>query len=86
MPNTSAGDCFWRTYGDKVYTNFICLNMPEDGVECESFAIAYIDSLLGYENKYFLQIYLDNCVYKILDTQMTDYLDDYLFEPEKNSF
>ena len=60
--------------------------MPEDGVECESFAIAYIDSLLGYENKYFLQIYLDNCVYKILDTQMTDYLDDYLFEPEKNSF
>ena len=60
--------------------------MPEDGVECESFAIAYIDSLLGYENKYFLQIYLDNCVYKIIDTQMTDYLDDYLFEPEKNSF
>ena len=60
--------------------------MPEDGVECESFPIAYIDSLLGYENKYFLQIYLDNCVYKILDTQMTDYLDDYLFEPEKNSF
>ena len=60
--------------------------MPEDGVECESFSIAYIDSLLGYENKYFLQIYLDNCVYKIIDTQMTDYLDDYLFEPEKNSF
>ena len=60
--------------------------MPEDGAECESFAITYIDSLLGYENKYFLQIYLDNCVYKILDTQMTDYLDDYLFEPEKNSF
>ena len=60
--------------------------MPEDGVKCESFAITYIDSLLGYENKYFLQIYLDNCVYKILDTQTTDYLDDYLFEPEKNSF
>ena len=24
-----------RTYGDKVYTNFRGLNVPEDGVECE---------------------------------------------------
>ena len=25
-----------RTYGDRVYTNFCGLNVPEDGVECES--------------------------------------------------
>ena len=25
-----------RTYGDRVYTNFCSLNVPEDGVECES--------------------------------------------------
>ena len=24
-----------RTYGDRVYTNFCGLNMPEDDVECE---------------------------------------------------
>ena len=41
-----------RTYGDKVHTNFRSLNMPEDGVECESFKIISIDSLLVYENKY----------------------------------
>ena len=26
-----------RTYGDKIYTNFCDLNVPEDDIECESF-------------------------------------------------
>ena len=34
-----------KTYGDKVYTTFCDLNVPEDGVECESFKIISIDSL-----------------------------------------
>ena len=38
-----------RTYHDKVYT------------ECESFKVISIDSLLVYNNKYFLQVYLQNC-------------------------
>ena len=38
--------------------------MPEDDIECESLTVISIDSLLVYENKYYLQIYLDNCVYK----------------------
>ena len=41
-----------RTYGDKVYNNFRALNKPEDDLECESFTVIYIDSLLVYENKY----------------------------------
>ena len=28
-----------RTYGDKVYTNFRGLNLPEDDIECESFLL-----------------------------------------------
>ena len=32
--------------------------MPEDDEEYESFRVIYIDSLLVYENKYYLQIYL----------------------------
>ena len=28
-----------RTYGDKVYTNFRGLDVPEDGVECKSFLL-----------------------------------------------
>ena len=41
-----------RTYGDKVYTNFHGLNVPEDGVEYKSFKITYIDSLLFSDSKY----------------------------------
>ena len=69
-----------RTFGDKVYTNFHGLNVPEDDIECESFTIISIDSLLVYDSKYYLQVYLDNCAYKIVNKQMTDYLDENFFE------
>ena len=49
--------------------------MPEYGVECESLTVISIDSLLVHENKYYLQVYLDNCAYKIANTEMVDYLD-----------
>ena len=32
------------------------------------------------QKKYYLQAYLDNCAYKIANKQMTDYLDEHLFE------
>ena len=35
-----------RTYGDKVYTNFCGLNVPENEIECEAFIVISIDSLL----------------------------------------
>ena len=40
-----------RTYGDKVYTN--------------SFTVISIDSLLVYDNNYYLQVCLDNWAYKV---------------------
>ena len=69
-----------RTFGDKVYTNFRGLDVPEDDIECESFTFISIDSLLAYDKKYYLQVYLDNCAYKSVNKQMTDYLDENLFE------
>ena len=38
------------------------------------------DSLTIYENKYYLQVFLDNCAYKIVNKEMTDYLDENVFE------
>ena len=61
-----------RTYGDKAYTNFRGLNVPEDDVQWESFTIISIDSSLVYENKYYLQVYLDKYAYKIVSTEMVD--------------
>ena len=65
-----------RTFGDKVYTNFRGLNVPEDDKECEYFTVISIDFLLVYDTKYYLQVYLDNCTYTIVNKQMADYLDE----------
>ena len=67
------------TYGDKVYTNFCGVNVLENYIECESFTVISIDSLLVYENKYYLQV-----IYKIKDNGMIDYLDDNIFETDEN--
>ena len=55
--------------------------MSEDDIEYEPFTVISIDSLLVYENKYYLQVYLD-CPYKTTNKQMTDYLDDNLFKTD----
>ena len=49
-----------RTYSDQVYSNFCGLNVPEDDIDCEYFTVISFDSLLVYENKYYLQVFLDN--------------------------
>ena len=64
--------------------NFHSLNVPDDDTECESFTVISIDSLLVYENRNYLQVYLDNCAYKIIYKQMTDYLWDNPFETSQN--
>ena len=69
-----------RTYQDKVYTNFRCLNVPEDDIECESFTVTFINSLLIYDEKYYLQVFLNNLPYIIVSKQIRNYLDENLFE------
>ena len=63
-----------------MYTNFRGLDVPEDDIECESFTVISINFLLVYKNKYYLLVYLDNCAYKIVNKQMTDYFDENVFE------
>ena len=52
------------TYGNRVYTNFRWLIVPEDNIECA----------------YFTVISIDLYIYKIVNKQMTDYLDENIFE------
>ena len=56
-----------RKYSCDVYTNCRGLNVPEDDIEWEYFTVISIDSLLVYENKFHLQVYLDYCAYKIVN-------------------
>ena len=39
------------------------INVPEDHAKFESFTACSIDSSIVYENKYYVQVYLDNFVY-----------------------
>ena len=73
-----------RTYGDKVYTNFRGSNVTEGEVECKSFTVISVGSLLVYDNIHYLQVYLESCTYKIVDNQITDYLGDNLFETDED--
>ena len=54
--------------------------MPADDIECKSFTAISIDSLLVYDSKYYLQVYLDNYDCRIVNKQMIDYLDENIFE------
>ena len=38
-----------KTYSNKVYINLHGLNVAENGVECESFTVISIESLLVYD-------------------------------------
>ena len=42
--------------GDKVYINFRCLIMPENGVKCVFFTIIFIDSSRVFENNFYKYI------------------------------
>ena len=53
--------------------------MPEDYIKFESFTVISIDFLLVYKNKYYMQGYLDNGAYKVVNKQMTDDLDEIVF-------
>ena len=67
-------------YDNKFYSHFRGLNVLEDDTGCEYSTVISHYSLLVYESKYYQQVYLDNCAYEITNKQMTDYLDEILFE------
>ena len=54
--------------------------MPEDKIECGPFTVISIDSLLVYEKRYYLQVYLEICANKITGKRMMDYLGRNLFK------
>ena len=60
--------------------SFRGVNVPEDNIKCESFTVISIDSLLVYDEKYCLQVCLNNCAYKIVNKQIADYFNQNIFE------
>ena len=51
-----------------------------------SFTVIFIVFLLFYKNKYYLEVHLDNCIYKVVERQIIDYLSEFSFETDEESF
>ena len=52
-----------RKHVDTVYDNFCGLNVAEDDIACKALTVISIDSLHVHEDKYYMQVYLDNCAH-----------------------
>ena len=72
-----------RTYVYKD-TNSCGLNVPEDDIVCGPLTVISIGSLPIYENKYYLQVYLGNFAYKIVDEWMMNYLSENSFQTDED--
>ena len=51
-----------RTYGDKFYTNFHDLNVPEDDIEVNLLQTFLLILYFDTNKKCYLQVFLDDCV------------------------
>ena len=49
-------------------------------MECEYSEMIFVDPLIDLENKYYFQVYLDYCIYRIADNHIINYLDDNPFD------
>ena len=54
-----------REYDGVIKTNFLGNGMPKENMHCTCIACITIDSVMKMEKKYFPQVYLEECRYKI---------------------
>ena len=57
------------TYGNKINnTGLYNSGVSNDGVDCNCMTIISIGSLFIYKKNHYLQVYVDECVYKTEET------------------
>ena len=57
-----------------VTTSFLRDEIPKEGTHYTYIACITIDSVMTMEKKNYLQIYLEECKYKIKETKMTNFI------------
>ena len=53
-----------KTLKDSIITNFHNKKVPEEKIPCKCLPIIVLDSFIKTDNKYYLQTFLEECVYK----------------------
>ena len=63
-----------REYDGVIKTNFLGNGMPKENMHYTCIACITIDSVMKMEKKYFPQVYLEECKYKIKKIQMSRFI------------
>ena len=57
-----------------IKANFLSNDIPKQNIHYTCIACINIDSVVKMDEKYFLQVYLDECKYKIKKTEMSRFI------------
>ena len=71
-----------REYDGKIKTNLLDNGVPKENMYYTCIACISIDSVMRIDKKYYLQVYLEECQYKIKKVQMSRFINTKL---ESNS-
>ena len=63
-----------KEYGGMIKRNFLGNGIPKKNMRYTCIACITIDSVMKIDEKYFLQVYLEECKYKIKKIQMSRFI------------
>ena len=63
-----------REYDGVIKTNFLGNDVPKENMHYTCIACITIDSVMKMDEKYFSQVYLEECKYKIKKIQMSTFI------------
>ena len=63
-----------KEYDGVIKTNFLGNGIPKENMHYTCIACITIDSVMKMDKKYFLQVYLEECKYKIKKIQMSRFI------------
>ena len=70
---------------DSIITNFHDKKVPEEKIPYKCLSIIALDSIIKTDNKYYPQMFLEECVYKHQKQQKQKQQDNYIAEEELES-
>ena len=73
-----------KTYADILITNFHYKKKPKEKVPCKCLSIIVLDSVIESNEKYYPQIFLEECKYIQEKIKFENYIDEELYSDSDN--
>ena len=65
-----------KVYNKKANANFHCNKMPNKNLECVCLSVILLDSVYKKYNKYYPQVFLEECKYVVKEKNIHNYIID----------